>query len=720
MKNKLLLIIIPILTMFLTGCGGGGSGGGGKSPFSTTVTVKGRVVAPYCSDSQFASRLIESADELDLEGIPLASATVTVEGTSLSTTTDSMGNFTITKVPANRDLAITAVKGGFVLYKGLPPLSADHTVNVNYETTTAYLYYKNITDKMPTGPTIEWLEDGLAKGLFSKLRTAANEFRKLAQQYGAGESNIPPHLHTNFTAKIEPSIDALPPYLENLTFTPNTITGGQTLAVTATVFDISNIKSMSLTLQNKDDTSEQWNLTEGNQPRTITISGTPQISTQGNTHVVVLTKTIPETFPSGTYFVDGLSISDEQGNFVVYTGSETTELSDPWSEFRALAALTITAAETDTTPPELISATLSKNSLATEDDSLTLTVVARDSQSELTDLNVSLEVTAGGTYGYYYSYSTANYDSGTGNYTYDVTFEGYQFNWSGTGTYYIRDIYIRDAARNVLHAEPQGLTFEVTVPQITQTTSDITLESFFVSKKSSASIPVIEIYLTAGYSGSADTIYASGALGTNPSGYLTYLKGSSWSTTLTYDSVTGKWKGSATVYLNDFQSGKNITLYSAQFSDMKGSRYYQCYNTGECDSVFIQDLSLPAHTKADSTSPTLTSFSFSPSIVLRGQNLDITLTATEGGSGLKDLYLFMNCSGCSGKNYYSIYIDRFTYSEGGVWQASFSLPFPLRIATGTWQFYMVKLTDFADNSYTYNQSELGVFTSGFTSFTVID
>ncbi|MEW6203313.1 MAG: hypothetical protein AB1546_15145 [bacterium] len=717
MKNKLFLIIIPIFTVFLSGCGGGG-GGGGKSPLSRTVTVKGRVVAPYCSDSQFASRLIESADGLDLDGIPLATATITIEGTNLSTATDSMGNFTLTKVPMNRDLVLTAVKGGLVLYKGLPPLSADHTVNINYETTTAYLYYKNITDKMPQDATIEWLEDGMTERLFGTLRNAANEFRRLAQQYGAGESNIPPHLHTDFTSRIDPSVDALPPYLENLTFTPNTITGGQTLSVTATVFDISNIKSMSLTLQNKDDTAEYWEWTVGNQPRTVSISGTPQISTQGNTHVVVLTKTIPETFPSGTYFVNSLSISDEQGNYARYTGSETTELSGSWYEFRDLSNLTITAAETDTTPPELISATLNGNSLATEDDSITLTIVARDSQGELTNLSVSFDTPAGGSSGYYYS--SVNYDSGTGNYTYDVIFEGHGFNKSGTGTCYIKDIYIQDTAGNVLHDEPQGLDFEVTVPQVTQTTSDITLESFFVSKKYSASTPVIEVYLTASYSGTSDTIYAGGALGTNSSGNLTYLKGGSWSTNLMYDSITGKWEGSTTVYLNDFQSGKNITLYQLQLNDMKGSRYYRCYYAGECNSVFIQELSLPAHTKADSTSPALTSFSFSPSIILRGENLDITLTAAEGGAGLKDIYLFLNCSGCSGKNYYSIYIDRFTYAGGGVWQASFSMPFPSRIATGTWQFYLVKLTDFADNSYTYDQSELGEFTSGITSFTVID
>lgn len=92
----LLIATIIGLATLVAGCGGGGGGGGGGTP--PTGTVVGRVV--------------------DLQGSPVADARVTVKGTGLVATTNGIGQYHLSNVPAGWQ-TLQATKAGMVTAAGL-------------------------------------------------------------------------------------------------------------------------------------------------------------------------------------------------------------------------------------------------------------------------------------------------------------------------------------------------------------------------------------------------------------------------------------------------------------------------------------------------------------------------------------------------------------------------------------------------------------------------
>jgi len=85
--GRALALAIPaaVLAALLAGCGGGGGGGGGGSNSGSTITVQGQVT-----------------DSFTDQAVP--NAVVTLKGTSITTTADSNGNYSIGQIPANSNV----------------------------------------------------------------------------------------------------------------------------------------------------------------------------------------------------------------------------------------------------------------------------------------------------------------------------------------------------------------------------------------------------------------------------------------------------------------------------------------------------------------------------------------------------------------------------------------------------------------------------------------
>jgi len=100
MKKYLrLLALLAILGLFVmgqsgcTGCGtSSGTGGGGGNNTPTTATIMGQVVDTYSNQ-------------------PVEGATVSIQGTGLSTQTDSQGQYQITNVPAGTVTMVVSKTG---------------------------------------------------------------------------------------------------------------------------------------------------------------------------------------------------------------------------------------------------------------------------------------------------------------------------------------------------------------------------------------------------------------------------------------------------------------------------------------------------------------------------------------------------------------------------------------------------------------------------------
>jgi hypothetical protein len=104
MKDKAILwgTVLFFLMFGLTACGGGGGGGGGDEPVLTReYSISGRVI--------------------DSSAVPVAQATVAIDGAPVSALTDAQGNFTFRVSTGIYDLTVT--KDGITFYQA--PLTVD-------------------------------------------------------------------------------------------------------------------------------------------------------------------------------------------------------------------------------------------------------------------------------------------------------------------------------------------------------------------------------------------------------------------------------------------------------------------------------------------------------------------------------------------------------------------------------------------------------------------
>ena len=87
-----LLAILGLFVMGQSGCTGCGTGSGGGNNTPTTATIMGQVVDTYSNQ-------------------PVEGATVSIQGTGLSTQTDSQGQYQITNVPAGTVTMVVSKTG---------------------------------------------------------------------------------------------------------------------------------------------------------------------------------------------------------------------------------------------------------------------------------------------------------------------------------------------------------------------------------------------------------------------------------------------------------------------------------------------------------------------------------------------------------------------------------------------------------------------------------
>jgi len=712
-KYSYFIVLLTILLFSIPlapGCGGGGGGGNGLIvPPATTITVSGRVVAPNHTDREFASRLVEDSDGLNISGVPLAGATVSVVGADISYTADSMGNFTLTGLPAGEEIIIKAQKGDLVFYRGVGASTTDRKVNVNYQTTTAYLYYLNAASDLPAGAGIEYLNQAVTS--WGNLSNAAYNFLNCAQDYGTGDTSTPPHQNEKFLSSINGTSDMIPPEVRTVQYSPNPVTAGATLTVTITAFDTGAIDNAHILFRNHENPGEY---------RTILLSGTPEVSTSENIHTSVIKTKIEETFPAGSYYVDILRISDESDNSLTYTNSKEQELYNPQYVYNSdLELLTVNAGTVDSTAPEFISASWSKDSISRATDSISLTVCIRETQSSIN--SYSIQIRGNDRKFGWYKEVESEYDSETGIYTYVFTYSGSMLAELGAGVYNLYNVYFRDAAYNEMNYSPSGISFTSSVPaESEEQDMNFYFDSVVLSEAESAySLPAVAISIEATADYAVPGIELSLRLGEGVFGESRSISDSYWGASAVYNGSTEKWEASGTIYLPEFSAGEHITVYYLSYNDPynRVSDYFYC-NNDECDDVDIQGVTLPSNSRSDSTSPVLSSISFSPDVVTRGSELSVTAEATENGSGLRKMSFYMRCWSCDGIGYSRVTINNFDYMGNGRWKTSFELPFTSRMGTGAWRIEDISLRDFADNSSDYDYSEIDDLMAESNIFTV--
>lgn len=744
MITRLLLAAMCSVLLILCGCGGGGPSivqnpaqPGVVVPTESYVSISGRVVAPSNADRQFSARMIDGGEEyLDLSGAPLATTTVSVAGSSVAAMTDAMGNFSLSSVPVTGDVVISATKGSLVFYRRIPQPSSNISVNINYQTTAAYLYYENIKDTLPEGVEYSWLERTMIS-YSSQFSSASGALQNCMKEYGRGQTETAPHENPDFLEQIEPVDDLIPPMIRSFSFSKTTYSSGDTITINAVILDAGDIYDMYAIIQESDYPQDYSPYTYSDElgPVELEIKDDLTALQNGSLHNVTLSGKIPDNFPSGSYFVSRLYIRDSDYNTAYYSGAE--EFEDSYTVYYDFDEITINAAVEDTTAPAIISAEVSPETIESSGSYVYLVLTLDDSRSDIVEAGARIVNSEGNSItSRSVSADSMSIDQATGRYSYTFEFYGSYFTSYDPDTYSF-EVYAIDSAHNKLYSQLSGATFTSTIEKSIypggtgDTDTGLEADSVTLSWLTDSAGPGISFSVVASNDYPNSQITAGINLSYEDAGNVsrmadgTVIKKPRRSLTsaqveLAYNSSTGKWSGEGTTYISDYISNADITVSSIRLRDSRGGYVYFNSSDDDWSEIDINTLTRPQMPRSDTTAPALTGVSISKSSLTREDKLPVSVTVQENGSGLKALSINFACSGCESDLVTSFYgqITRFDYFGDGVWNASFSVPFNDKTAPGSWYLSNISINDFAGNSYYVYKTQIEDLTGNSLDFDI--
>ena len=130
LPSRLRSLILLASFLALTACGGGGSSdngsGGGAGTGTGTGTGNGSGTTPPATTGSIAGTVKRSSDDG-----PIPNATVSINGTALSATTDGNGNFTLVNAPPNDRAIVRVTATGFAETLKIVDVDANATASVS-------------------------------------------------------------------------------------------------------------------------------------------------------------------------------------------------------------------------------------------------------------------------------------------------------------------------------------------------------------------------------------------------------------------------------------------------------------------------------------------------------------------------------------------------------------------------------------------------------------